>query len=227
MKHVKKTNPPENYSNWCNIQRDLGVNYNFGSLQNPEKRELHRALVVEQGQICAYTMKRINFKDSHIEHIHPQSLCPIGLDLEYTNLLACYPRGNPKAKCPYGAEKKDGWWENQGSEFISPLNENCELKFYYKLSGKVKPVKKGSLAAKTTIKVLKLNYPTLKDERRLAIEEFIYGGERHALSPQEANYAIDRIYKPNEEGDLWIYCIAIHDALYEYLEIFERLSKSI
>jgi uncharacterized protein (TIGR02646 family) len=225
MKYINKTNPPQTYSDWCNTQRDLGVNYSFGSLQNPEKEDLHRTLVKEQGHLCAYTMKRISYENSHLEHIHPQHHCQNGLDLEYTNLIACFPKGNLKSKCSYGAQKKDNWWANGGSEFISPLNENCELKFFFSLNGEISPARSNCSKAITTIRVLNLNEESLVYDRKKSIEEFIFGTQ-DLLSPAEADHAIDEIWRPNEGGILHEFCIAIHDALYEYLDIFPKLLQN-
>ena len=53
-------------------------------LQNPEKRELHEALIQEQGDICCYCGMRITRESSHIEHLKPQSSTDLDLSVEYS-----------------------------------------------------------------------------------------------------------------------------------------------
>jgi uncharacterized protein (TIGR02646 family) len=225
MKCINKSNPPKSYSIWLEKQETLGVNYNFGSLQNPEKGDLHKALVEEQGALCAYTMKRISLSSSHLEHIFPQHLCARGQDLDYMNLLACFPR---ESQCGFGARKKDDWWENAGVDFVSPLNDSCELKFCYGIGGEIYPTNAASTAAKKTIEVLKLDDESLVNDRKNAIAEFLFGIDLEnpdTLSLEDAERAINYIYKPNAQGILREFCIAIHDALYEYIEIVHKSSK--
>lgn len=221
MKYIEKTNPPEEYLTWCEIQHALGVNYNYDSLPSERKENLHELLLKEQGEICGYTMKRIKKKSSHIEHIKPQNECKKekGADLDYYNLIACFPQNG--SKCSYGAVKKGGWWENNGNDFLSPLNKLCELRVIFYLDGKVTPTNSQSTSTEKTISILNLDEPTLVEERKRSIEEFIFGEE--PLNPIQADNAIDIIYLPNEEGRLPEFCIAIHDALYEYLDLLKKL----
>lgn len=232
MKYINKTNAPERYSTWCQTQQEIGVNYNFRSLQNPEKEALHQSLIQEQGQLCPYTMKRISYQTSHLEHICPQNRCPpgSGLDLAYTNLLACFPNNrNSQTNCPFGAVRKDSWWDNEGNDFISPLNESCELKFCFTIDGIISPTNNQSNSANTTIMVLNLNDNSLTNDRRQSIEAFLYGDDPEdptPLSPQDANRAIGEVVLRRSDGSFVEYCIALHDALYEYLEILERQSNN-
>src|SRR6185295_17156980 len=121
--------------NWCNAMKGQ-VNEEYGSLQNPEKEILHEGLVNEQGGLCGYTMRRIEVDSSHIEHIKPESMCRMderGSDLDYENMIACYPREELPVQYQYGAHVKGGWWDDFGSDFISPLRANCEWYFIFNL----------------------------------------------------------------------------------------------
>ena len=54
-----------------------------------KSRELIReSLCHEQGNLCAYCMRRISVDSSHVEHIVPQSMCAFEQDVDYGNLLA-------------------------------------------------------------------------------------------------------------------------------------------
>jgi len=224
MKNIKKTAAPAGFITWCLATKASGVNYNYSSLPNPEKGDLHNALTIEQGEICGYSMKRISKTTSHIEHIKPQHECIKYCDekdLDYNNVLSCYPKPG-KGKCVFGAEQKSSWW-NIGL-FISPINDSCELKFIYNLKGEINPCGCSIAASQKTIDVLKLDEPSLTFDRKKAIEEFLYGHDGASpLSCVDAKRAIDAIYKPNMSGVLYEYCIAIHDALFEYLDILKKV----
>jgi len=231
MKHIRKTDAPEKYLNWCARQRELGVNYNYESLSNPEKEGLHEKLLEEQGKICGYTMKRISLNTSHIEHIMPRHICiqkAEGLDLDYNNFIACFPREGMLGKHRYGAQAKDKWWDNNGRDFLSPLNEFCELRVIFNLEGKISPTKHNSNSTIITIGVLRLDNPILTEDRKRAIKEFIYGEDGASpISPENVSEAIDKVYELNEEGIFYEFCIAIHDSLYEYLDILKSINENI
>jgi uncharacterized protein (TIGR02646 family) len=224
MKQIKKTVAPYEYIKWCNIQKDLGVNYNFKRLPNPPKENFHEFLLREQGFICGYTMKRVNLKISHLEHFKPQHVCiqeGPGKDLDYYNLIACFPKDGMKSNCRYGAQAKDKWWENNGVDFLSPVNDACELRVIFNMNGEISSTNNHDLKAQNTISILKLKDPALTNDRKKSIHEFIFGADGATpLSPDEVKIAIDRICEPNSDGLFYEYCIAIHDALYEYVSIY-------
>jgi len=62
-------------------------------------------MLAEQGYICAYTMQAMQMADDcHIEHVVPrnQPNQPLNLDIDYNNMLACFPGRKP----PPGLESK-------------------------------------------------------------------------------------------------------------------------
>jgi uncharacterized protein (TIGR02646 family) len=228
MKYIEKSAPPESFKQWYETQQGLVINFNYSSLPNPEKSEFHKKLLDEQGSICAYTMKRISHDTSHIEHIKPRHIClqeAIGLDLDYFNLIACFPREGMSSKCRYGAQYKDKWWDNNGNNFISPLNPICETLFVFSLDGNINLVDHQNEAALTTIRVLKLDDDQLSYDRRLAIRSFIFG--ENGTDPIDLNFAnnaIGNICNKNQAGMFFEFCIAIRDALKEYLQIFQNIN---
>lgn len=226
MKHIKKTGIPQQYSDWC--KRVKGKeNEDYGSLQNPEKGILHQALILEQGYLCGYTMRRIDNESSHIEHIKPEYLCreeERGSDLDYENMIACFPRQGMISKYRYGAQQKDKWWEDRGAQFVSPLNPNCEKLLIFNLKGEIASYNNNG-NAKKTIEVLKLDHKSLTEDRRRAIEEFIYGSEGYdPISHSTAVLAIQEIIKPLSNGEFVEFCIAIRYALNEYIQILRRIA---
>lgn len=226
MKRIIKVGSPKSYSDWVKNMRGKN-NEDYRHLQNPEKGHLHDTLLAEQGNLCGYTMKRITKTTSHIEHIKPESLCrdeKRGSDLDYNNLIACFPREGMSSKCRFGAQKKDNWWESDGSQFVSPLSQNCEALFFFKINGEIK-ANSNNARAKKTIDVLKLNDKTLTEDRKNAIEEFIYGEHNDPLSKGSAERSIEIIRKRLADGSFVEFCIPIEHGLKEYLVLLEKISK--
>jgi uncharacterized protein (TIGR02646 family) len=232
MKHIAKTGAPRRYLDWCKAVKGKG-NEDYRRLQNPEKEILQKALLDEQGFICAYTMRRIDFRCSHIEHIKPETLCRTedklkgvkGSDLEYRNLLACFPKEGMSANYRYGAQAKGHWWENNGESFISPLNIQCESLLTFNLKGEVDPAE-NNINAKKTIGILKLDHASLTDDRRRAIQQFIFGPSGDdPISIPKARQAINDIKTRSKSGVFVEFCIAIKYALAEHIKNVEKRSQ--
>lgn len=230
MKFIKKQGAPAQYLSWCKkVAGTADEHYN--SLRDPEKSLLRDSLLKEQGFLCAYTMRRITKSSSHIEHIKPESKCrkdeKKGSDLDYQNMVACFPRDGMKNPYRYGAPAKDNWWENDGKEFISPLHETCEKRFRFDIKGNIMPSDNHPSAQKT-IDVLKLNHPSLIEDRKNAIIEFIYGHQKKSpLSPKQIKKAKAEIYALSNRGELKSFCVAIYHALNDYEQQLKRISKKI
>lgn len=203
-------------------------NEHYHSLQNPEKGILHDTLLSEQGSLCGYTMKRISRTTSHIEHIKPEVVCRAeqkGLDLDYVNLIACYPKEGMKASCRYGAQEKGSWWDDNGRDFISPLLSNCESVFTFNIKGEIGCVA-NNLRAKKTIEVLKLDNKELTEDRRRAIDEFLYGENLNSpISKGEATRIKSEVEKRKNDGSFVEYCVTIKHALGHYIELLDKNSK--
>ena len=173
-------------------------------------------------------MRRIDAGCSHIEHIKPETLCRAeqqGSDLEYNNLVACFPRDGMSKSYRYGAQKKDDWWDDGGSSFVSPLNAVCEKRFQFNLAGEIKAVHNRK-DARITIDVLGLDHPTLEEDRKLAIEQFIYGQSGSSpLSPAQTQQAKNRILLADGDDRFRGFCVAILHALQEYESALQKRAK--
>ena len=145
-----------------------------------------------------------------------------GSDLDYRNLLACFPKEGMLVHNRYGAQAKGDWWENNGSEFISPLVPNCESHFKFNLKGEIGSTRNNVRASKT-INVLKLDNKSLTEDRKRAITEFIYGEEGvNPISKNEAQRVLSALSKKNAEGNFVEFCTAIQHGIDEYLKIIEK-----
>lgn len=206
MKYIQKENEPEEFTDWKEAQRAIGVNCDYKSLQNPEKRSLHTALVREQGYLCCYCCQRIARETSHIEHLEPQSETETERSIDYSNLLASCGR-DPNWPPHCGNQK--------GNNFIPiyPLMENCEAFFKYSGDGEILPTDDpdGKEAAETTIETLQLNHYDLRQGRIEAIDVWI------GISEEEAQLVFQEFHQRDAEGKYQPFCPAV---LYYFKEYY-------
>jgi uncharacterized protein (TIGR02646 family) len=191
MKRIVKGAPPPSFEEWKGLASE-SWSPTYGDLQNPQKRELHRALLEDQGWVCCYCGRRVDLSDSHIEHFRPQCAPWKHLELEYTNLLAsCIREIEPDQPLHCGHAK--------GSQFdeaaqVSPLSEDCEQRFIYDLGGKELAAELSDAAASRMIEVLQLNVAYLRNRRREAMEgafdnEFLATASSEELRARRDLYA--------------------------------------
>ncbi len=141
----------------------------YAALQNPEKRDLHDALLAEQGYVCCYCGRSIDRDDSHIEHFRPQE----GHDelaLEYSNLFAsCIRETKPGAPLHCGHAKGHDFDEKCA---LSPLEEGCEQRFLYiPGSGGISANDKTDSAAQYMIGLLDLDLKLLCNRRESVLKQ--------------------------------------------------------
>lgn len=228
MKYIQKAGCPQAYSRWCSTVAGTAKS-DWREVTSAHKGQLLATMIEEQGALCAYTMRRIGNDSSHVEHIKPQSACRAelsGSDLDYANLVACFPRDGMKGTFRYGARKKDSWWENNGAEFVSPLQPTCERFFRFDLDGSITAMGNREAAARTTIGVLALDHESLTEDRRRVIEEFIYGPSgTDPMSSASAQRARALICDRDGLGRFCEFCVAIRDALEGHLAALARLGR--
>jgi uncharacterized protein (TIGR02646 family) len=224
MKYIRKQGAPHEYRTWCRDVRGTDKE-EYHEIPRDTKAVILAALVNEQGGLCAYTMKRIDVYSSHIEHIKPEWLCRDerrGSDLAYDNMLSCFPREGMRRSCRYGAQKKDSWWDP--ALFVSPLHQACEKRFRFNIEGEISVMGKNR-AAQKTIEVLALNHPTLTEDRRRAIHEFIFGEKGDdPLSKSQADQLKQGLCS-RSNGCFVEFCTAIGDGLEEHLGYLEKMAR--
>jgi uncharacterized protein (TIGR02646 family) len=224
VKRVLKGAAPLEYRAWLLTVRATNKE-DYREMPREVKSVVLEALVDEQGQLCAYTMRRIDANMSHIEHVKPESLCRLdarGSDLDFANMLACFPREGMPRFCRYGAQKKEDWWN--AALFVSPLSPTCERMFRFKRDGTVSALP-ASAAARNTIRILALDHPTLTEDRRRAIDEYLYGQSHNApLSRAQASRLRERVCAISN-GRFIEFCVALRDALGEHVEYMDKLAR--
>lgn len=114
-------------------RRDLNASY--GNLPKDLKRELKKSLLEEQGYICAYCMKCIQFDKMKIEHWASQYDNP-NAELDYDNMLACCEGNEGQAQSLQTCDTRKG---NAELKF-NPANAAHRIseKIYFLKSGHIK-----------------------------------------------------------------------------------------
>jgi uncharacterized protein (TIGR02646 family) len=232
VKYIQKDHEPECFTAWKNGEND-DWKPNYRILQNPEKKEVHCALIREQGHICCYCQSRIARQSSHIEHFRPQSARPTQ-ELDYGNLLAscnCGEKHPGLSECDeptsqseseevpitlprHCGQFKGDWYEDP---LVSPLDPECETYFSYgELTGEMRPANSPEKepAASTTIERLGLNSTGLVRRRKKAFAGALY--DMASLSDGEGRMLIDGYKRKNDHGRYAPFCVAIASVLDKY-----------
>lgn len=217
MRKIVKTHAPQQLICWRNDNQDLNHSYQ-DMLGTKAHQALKDKLLGEQGGICAYTGRAINAMSSHVEHLKPQNHCGEWEDVEYRNVVVCFPIDGGDISYGYGAPIKAGWWDE--ALFVSPLSEECERRFKFVWSGHVHPSPDDHPGAKETIKVLGLDNDGLRQLRKSRIDGFFGFGSRtrsRPLSVAEAKTALANIEQFDGNGRLCEFCFVLKQLLPKYI----------
>ncbi len=162
MRHFVKATAPASFDAWKAMAND-DWQPSYGDLQNPQKRDVHQALLNEQGRLCCYCGRAITLADSHIEHFRPQEQRE-DLSLHFDNLFAsCIRETEPGSPLHCGHAKGHDFDEAQ---HVSPLDPTCERRFGYSLTGAILPKDEG---ATYMVGLLKLDIEFLRNRRGEAL----------------------------------------------------------
>ncbi|WP_375514570.1 retron system putative HNH endonuclease [uncultured Nostoc sp.] len=215
MKHIKKGQEPEKFTNWKALENDDWKPSWDDNFQTPEKPVVHDALLKEQGYICCYCGMRITRTTSHIEHLKPRSTYP-NLALEYTNLIAsCQGESEEPPTVPVHCGHKKKYWYDENL-MVSPLEINCADFFKYPASGEIQPTDNPGkkVVAETTIKKLALDIDKLQNMRRVAIDAALLATE--GLTEIEIKLLAEGYEKLDVDGQYTPFCAAIGYLLNNY-----------
>jgi uncharacterized protein (TIGR02646 family) len=218
MKRIVKTHQPQELSAWRDENKELNHTYH-DLLGTNAHQKLKDKLLKEQGQICAYTGRAIDDASSHVEHLKPQNRCADWEDVDYRNVIACFPADGGDKSHGYGAPVKGGWWNEP--LFISPLSEDCERRFRFVWSGNIHPVPEDHEGAKKTIEILGLDKKELCKLRKARIDGFLGFGARSRSKPlsiADARIALEHIDRLDGNGRLQEFCFVLKQLLPKYIK---------
>ena len=166
MKQVFKGSEPASFTQWKAAINEEWVP-TYPTLQNPEKRDLHNSLLLEQGFFCCYCGREIDAASSHIEHFRPQEHFE-ELALEYQNLHASCIRETKPGSPLHCGHVKSNWFDE--AEHVSSMEEGCEQRLRYLLNGEIQTANTNDSPAAKMVEVLALDIAYLKNRRQDAIE---------------------------------------------------------
>lgn len=218
MRRIVKTHVPQELVTWREDNKDLNHSYE-DLLGTDAHRALKKKLLDEQGNLCAYTGRSIQTSSSHVEHLKPQNQCAEWEDVEYRNVVACFPSDGGNTAFGYGAPIKGGWWDEE--RFVSPLSEDCDRRFRFTWSGHIYPCPDDHEGAKKTIDVIALDNEDLRKLRKARIDGFFGFGARtrsKPLSISDAKTALRNIYQLDGNGCLKEFCFVLKQLLPKYIE---------
>lgn len=222
MRRISKTHPPQELTEWRDANQEF--NHTYRDLLGTEAHgALKSKLLEEQGWLCAYTGRLIDKGSSHVEHVKPQCECSEWEDVEYRNVVACFPADGGDTSHGYGAPVKASWWDEQ--RFVSPLSVGCERHFRFVWSGHVYPSPDEHEGATATIAALQLDADLLRKLRKARIDGFFGFGPKSRARPltiADARTALANIESRDTKGRLREFCFVLKQLLPKYIEQARR-----
>ena len=137
------------------------------------RRQLQRALFLEQTGQCVYCGRGVRLEDRggfHVEHFRPVSARKYSeLELAYENLFLSCGSGRRRHDPAAGTcgHRKDDWFDEACHVAPAP-EEHCQLRFVFGSDGRIRG--DGTPAAEKMVAVLNLNHPELVADRSQLIE---------------------------------------------------------
>lgn len=162
MRNIVKSKPPGSLVAYAKTQGPY-----YGGQPSAVTRDLKRSLLVEQGYLCCYCMRRVDNNDKlKVEHWRSQSGYP-QLQLEYGNLLAACDGNTGKRRSEQTCDTRKG--NEELSYNPADSTHDVESKVAYRSNGEIfVPI--DQLFDAQLNSVLNLNHPTLVNNRKAAIE---------------------------------------------------------
>lgn len=222
MRSIKKGNECRALRDWKNSNAASPQNIHYDNLSGVVKSAILSKLIVEQGGLCAYTMKNIKpvngIFHAHIEHIFPRSAYQ-QQTVNWNNLVACFPLTGQS--CDYGAIRKADY--DPGSKpFVNPTKAGVSNQFRYLDNGEVDGLTSDAVAC-IDKEVLNLNHPNLVNDRRAKI----LGALQRQPSATQARQRAQQLRKFDTQGFLEPYCEAVAQVLDNYALRLERRAARI
>lgn len=228
MRTINKRGQPGDLTRWkaANAASPQNLFYGGGGFPSDAVR---RSLLAEQFHLCAYTLRQLNTAAAceeggqdttascHIEHLLPQCRNVQGEDIDYQNMVACYPPSQSKVACDYGARAKADFDPSTGG-FVSPLSPAAESHFEFDERGGVTGL---TADGTSTIQVLKLDHKTLVNDRAAVIRGYLLPRGKK-VSAQAARRLANEVLRADAQQRLTAYCVAVAQTALLYAQREER-----
>jgi hypothetical protein len=228
MRSITKGEQPEALIRWRadNAAKPQNLVYGQGGFPGEAVR---RSLLAEQFHLCAYTMRQLKTAaqceaqgwdtraSCHIEHLWPQGRKVAGEDIDYQNMVACYPPSQSKVACEFGAHAKADFDPSTGG-FVSPLTANAEAHFSFDERGGIEGRTEDGAS---TVQVLNLNHPALVHDRAAVIKGYLQPRGKK-LTAQAARRLAQQVLTTHAQLALPAYCVAIAQTALKHAEREER-----
>jgi len=231
MKQIIKLAEPNSLT-----QHRAKAHSSYSNLPISVKEELRDNLLIEQGYLCCYCMKRIPEKnnlggcihsDMKIEHYKCQDDFK-NSQLTYENLLGACMGNEGRSKHLQTCDTKKG----NLSLKINPISSfpNCETLFKYNSDGEISSINGDVEINKQINDVLNLNMQTLKDNRK---QIYLEVQKRVESESKKHNTKQLRIKYFSQERDKWLmkingkykeFCMV---AVYYLTKKIKKCNKSI
>lgn len=215
MRFIQKGGVPQELIKWRakNSSTPQNLMYSGGGFPGEAVR---KALLAEQFHLCAYTLRRLNSaaecqalgRDTrtscHVEHLLPQCRDIPGEDIDYQNMVACFPPSHSTDACAFGAHAKADFDPSTGG-FVSPLLPTAESHFEFDESGHIYGLTADGTA---TVDVLKLDHKMLVNDRAAVIKGYLQPKGKK-VSAQAARRLAQEVLKADAQQRLPAYCVAV------------------
>ncbi|TAH17751.1 MAG: TIGR02646 family protein [Cytophagales bacterium] len=130
MRKIEKQSEPTALTNYRNEQKKNKLALNFENLPADVKAIIKKSLLEEQGYLCCYCMKKIEYDTMKVEHFKTQNQNQ-ELVLDYHNLLgACEGNQKHNDKAKHHCDTCKGG-DDFNDSFKSPASKDFNLKISY------------------------------------------------------------------------------------------------
>lgn len=228
MRTIQKGQQPQELIRWRADNAAVPENLLYGEGGFPSEA-VRKSLLAEQLHLCAYTMRQLKTalqcqeggldtrSSCHIEHLLPQCRKVAGEDIDYQNMLACYPPSNSQVGCEFGAQVKADFDPSTG-RFVSPLARDAQAHFRFESTGIVNGC---SVDGTATVELLNLNHKTLVHDRAAVIRGSLQPKGKK-LSARAARRLAHQALQPDAQQRLPAYAVAIVQTALQFAEREER-----
>lgn len=157
MRKIYKTHEPTSLADY----KRKNPTHQYSNLTDEVRQDIRKQCTEEQYYLCAYCCKEISGTnvDTMNEHIQPRHRFP-NLSMDFNNIVA-------------SCSKTKHCDDSKGGQilYLTPLMDECETEFEFRLNGTVIGKTKRAMQA---IEILKLNEKTLCETRKLVIDSILY-----------------------------------------------------